>query len=142
VNLLDANVLLYAVNESDPHHVEARTWLDSALNGPATVGYSWMVLLAFLRLATKQTIFDAPLDVDQALERVRKWLAQPVSTIVEPGPRHFDLIAGLLQTTGAGGNLTNDAHLAALAIEHRATVVTYDTDFSRFPDLRWRRPAG
>jgi toxin-antitoxin system PIN domain toxin len=140
VNLVDANVLLYAVNESERHHDEARAWLDSALNGAATVGFSWLVLLAFLRVSTKHEIFESPLTVEQALNRVRQWLLQPVSTVVQPGSRHLDILSGLLLLTGSGGNLTNDAHLAALALEHRGTLVTFDTDFSRFPDLRTRRP--
>jgi toxin-antitoxin system PIN domain toxin len=141
MNLVDSNILLYAVNESERHHDEARSWLDLALGGAVTVGFPWLVLLAFLRLSTKREVFDFPLSVDQALDRVRLWLAQPVSTIVHPGARHFDILSGLLLITGGGGNLISDAHLAALAIEHRGTLVTYDTDFSRFPDLRWQRPS-
>lgn len=140
MRVVDANVLLYAVNESAEHHEQARGWLDDALNGRATVGFSWVSLLAFLRLSTKIGLFLAPLSVGEALGRVRAWLAQPVSVVLEPTPRHLDVLSGLLEPHGAGGNLTNDAQLAALAIEHRGEVVTYDSDFGRFPGVAWGPP--
>jgi toxin-antitoxin system PIN domain toxin len=141
VTVVDANVLLYAVNSAADRHREARSYLDGALSGHATVGFSWIALLAFLRLSTKVGLFPRPLPVDAALERVRAWLAQPTSVVLEPTPRHLDVLAGLVTATGTGGNLTSDAHLAALAIEHRATVITYDRDFGRFPGVSWREPA-
>lgn len=137
---VDANVLLHAVNSAADRHREARSWLDAALSGGATVGFSWVVLLAFLRLSTKAGLFPRPLPVDAALARVRAWLAQPTSVVLEPTPRHLEVLAGLVTTTGTGGNLTSDAHLAALAVEHRATVVTYDRDFGRFPGVSWQEP--
>lgn len=140
MNLVDANVLLYAVNESDERHEGARSWLDASLSGSATVGFAWLPLLAFLRLSTKPGLFPSPLSVDQALGRVRRWLEQPTSTVLEPTTRHFDVLAGLLTEVGAGGNLTSDAHLATLAVEHGATLVSYDNDFDRFRGLTWRTP--
>lgn len=141
MKVVDANVLLYAVNESAKYHEEAVTWLDAALNGRATVGFSWIsLLLAFLRLSTKIGLFPSPLGVDQALDRVRAWLAQPTSVLLEPTPQHLDVLSGLLTPLGAGGNLTYDAHLAALAIEHRGEIVTYDADFGRFPGVTWSTP--
>lgn len=140
MKLPDANVLLYAVNSADPRHAEARGWLDAALAGQETVGFAWIVLLAFLRLATKVGLFPRPLDPEGAVARVRAWTAQPASVIVTPTPRHLDVVAGLLAATGTGGNLVNDAHLAALALEHGATVVTYDSDFGRFSGVRWEPP--
>lgn len=140
MNLPDANVLLYAVNASDPKHEEARTWLDAALNATEPVGFAWAPLLAFLRLSTKVGLFPEPLDVEEACRRIRDWLAQPPSVVVEPTRRHADVLAGLLARTGAGGNLVSDAHLAALAVEYEATVVTYDTDFGRFEGVDWRPP--
>ena len=140
MKVVDANVLLYAVNESAEHHDEAVDWLDAALNGRSTVGFSWISLLAFLRLSTKIGLFPSPLTVDQALDRVHAWLAQPTSVIVEPTPAHLQVLSGLLTALGTGGNLTSDAHLAALAIEHRGEVVTYDSDFGRFPGVTWSMP--
>ena len=140
MNIVDANVLLYAVNEADPKHDECRRWLDGALGEPEPVGFAWTVLLAFVRLVTKVSLFPRPLPVDDALARVREWTAEPPSVIVEPTPRHLDLVGGLLGHVGSGANLVNDAHLAALAVEHHARIVTYDSDFGRFPGVRWQPP--
>lgn len=140
MQVVDANVLLYAVNTSAEHHDQARKWLDGALNGRDSVGFSWISLLAFIRLSTKVDLFPSPLAVPDALERVRAWLAQPVSVVLEPTALHLDVLARLLGAVGAGGNLTNDAHLAALAIEHRGEVVSYDSDFGRFPGVVWSTP--
>jgi toxin-antitoxin system PIN domain toxin len=140
VNLVDANVLLYAVNRSDPRHDEARSWLDDALNGSEAVGFCWLPLLAFLRLSTKVGLFPHPLEPAAATSVVRSWLDQPPSVVVEPMGRHLDVVTGLLEGAGTGGNLTSDAHLAAIALEHGATVVTWDSDFGRFPGVRWRTP--
>lgn len=141
MNIVDANVLLYAVNEADPRHEQSRAWLDEALTGIEVVGFSWTVLLAFLRLSTRAGLFPRPLPVAVALATVRAWTEQPASVLVNSTPRHLDVLAGLISTTGAGGNLTSDAHLAALALEHDAAVVTFDTDFGRFAGVRWREPA-
>ncbi|MGH8925275.1 MAG: type II toxin-antitoxin system VapC family toxin [Acidimicrobiia bacterium] len=141
MNLVDANILLYAVNTADPKHDESRKWLDSALSGQETVGFAWVVLLAFTRLATKVGLFPRPLSTEGALERIRDWTAQPPSVIVEPTGRHLDLLNGLLAEVGSGANLVNDAHLAALALEHNARVISYDRDFGRFRGVRWGSPA-
>lgn len=140
MNVVDANVLIYAVNTSARHHEDSRRWLDDALSGGATVGFSWMAMLAFVRLATKDGIFPSPLTVAAADERLEAWLAQQTAVVVEPTARHRELVSGLLAPLGTGGNLVNDAHLAALAIEHRGSVVSYDHDFGRFAGVRWRRP--
>lgn len=141
MNVVDANVLLYAVNSDAERHEEARSWLDRSLSGRATVGFSWIVLLAFLRLSTKVGLFPSPLPVDEALARVRTWLDQPPSVVLEPTVRHLHVLSGLLTGSGTGGNLTSDAHLATLAVEHGGTVVSYDSDFGRFSGVRWGRPA-
>ena len=141
MNLVDANVLLYAVNADDAKHAGSRQWLDAALGGEETVGFAWVSLLAFLRLSTKTGLFPNPLPVSGALARVRAWTEQPPSVIVESTPRHLDLVAGLLAGVGSGGNMVNDAHLGALALEYNATVVTYDSDFGRFSGVRFRSPA-
>lgn len=139
--LVDANVLLYAVNEDDERHDLAREWLDAALSGAARVGFAWVVLLAFVRLATRRQIFPSPLTVGTALDRVDDWLAQPSAVVVEPGPGHARTLRRVLEESGATGNLTTDAYLAALALQHRAAVVTFDTDFARFDGLRWFSPS-
>lgn len=140
MNVVDANVLVYAVNASDPRHEQARAWLDAALTGSETVGFTWIVILAFVRLVTKVGLFPDPMTVGEATTIVREWLAQPTAVLVEPTSRHLDVLAGLLAHTGTGGNLVSDAHVAAIAAEHDATVVTYDTDFARF-GVRMRPPA-
>jgi toxin-antitoxin system PIN domain toxin len=140
VNIVDANVLLYAVNTSADKHNESRSWLDGALSGASTVGFAWVALLAFLRLSTRVGLFPAPLTVNDASAQVREWTSQPTSVMLEPTPRHMEVLSGLLSGAGTGGNLVNDAHLAALAVEHRATVITYDNDFGRFPGVSWRTP--
>jgi toxin-antitoxin system PIN domain toxin len=138
--LLDANLLIYAVNADAPSNRKAKSWLESALSGPETVGFSWNVLLAFLRLTTRPGLFRHPLHMDTAFDVVAAWLDQPSATIVQPGPRHLQVLRELLRPLGTGGNLTADAHLAALTIEHRAELCSSDTDFARFHGLRWRNP--
>jgi toxin-antitoxin system PIN domain toxin len=141
VNVVDANVLLYAVNVDSDRHSSSREWLDDALSGGAVVGFSWVAVLAFLRLATKSGIFPSPLSDDAALATVEAWLAQPAAVVVEPTARHLSLLRELVEATGSAGNLVNDAHLAALAIEHRGSVVSFDSDFGRFPGVTWIEPS-
>lgn len=140
MRIVDANVLLYAVNSTARHHEASRTWLDTALSGSERVGLAWMPLMAFVRLATSPQVFTTPLPPAAAMRQVQDWLGAPSAVLVQPTERHAGLLADLLESTGTTGNLTNDAHLAALALEHRAQVVSYDTDFVRFPAIRWSRP--
>lgn len=140
MKLVDANVLLYAVNSDARHHERSRRWLDTALSGGDTVGFSWVVLLAFVRLATKVGLFPAPLTVDEAMDRVDAWLGAAPAAVVEPTVRHGHIVRQLLGELGSGGNLVNDAHLAALAIEHRCAIVSFDNDFSRFTGVDWAAP--
>lgn len=100
-----------------------------------------MALLAFVRLVTKVGLFPTPLRVDEAMDRVDAWLGAPPAIVVEPTVEHPRVLRGLLDAVGTGGNLANDAHLAALAIEHRCTIVSFDNDFDRFPGLRRQPPA-
>jgi len=138
VKLVDANVLLYAVNEASPRHRDARAWLEASLTGNETVAFAWIALLAFLRLATHEAVFPRPLASNDAIGVLRSWLARPTATIVEPTHRHLDVVAELLSGVGTAGNLVNDVHLAALALEHGCELVSYDSDFARFPGLRWQ----
>lgn len=138
--LVDANVLIYAVNARAPHHERARAWLDGALAGNESVGFPWAVLLAFLRLSTSRAVFGRPLTAEQAIAVIRTWLSSPNAITPEPGPRHLESMAALLATAGTAGNLVSDAHLAALAIEDDAVLISFDTDFARFAGLRWQQP--
>lgn len=140
MKLVDVNVLLYAVNADGPHHAEARTWLEQSLSGSETFAFSWLVLLAFLRLSTRVAVFPRPLSLAQAGALIDGWLAQPCAVVVEPTPRHWAILKSLLDEVGTAGNLCSDAHLAALAIEHGAELHSADRDFARFPMLRWVNP--
>lgn len=140
MKLADANLLLYAVDESSPHHERARAWLEAVLSGSETVGFAWSVLLAVIRLGTQGRVFREPLSIAEAFDLVEGWLAQPCATVVEPTARHPAVLRGLLEPLGAAGNLTADAHLAALTIEHGAELCSADADFGRFPGLRWSNP--
>lgn len=140
MRIVDANVLIYAVNGDAKHHTAARAWLDAALSGGDVVGFTWVALLAFIRLTTRPEIFDIPLSVSEASAQVRSWIAAPGAVIVHPGDTHVAYLADALDSVGVGGNLVNDAHLAALALAHRADIVSYDTDFDRFNGVRRREP--
>lgn len=140
MNLVDANVLLYAVNSDTTHHDRARRWLDGALSGDDTVAFSWIVLLAFVRVSTKIGLFPAPLTVEKAMNRVDAWLAAGPAIVVVPTVDHVSILRRLLDQVGTGGNLVNDAHLAALAIEHRCGIVSFDNVFARFDGVSWRPP--
>lgn len=136
MKLVDANVLLYAVNSDSAQHSTARSWLDRALNGEETVAFSWLVLLAFVRISTHPSIFPQPLTPTQAFDVTEHWLSQRGALVVNPTMRHLAILRGLAEPTGTAGNLVNDAHLAAIAVEQGAEVVTFDADFGRFPGLR------
>lgn len=140
MKVLDANLLLYAVDERSPRHAPARAWLERTLSGAETVGLTWVVLLAFIRVSTRASVFERPLEVGEALDLVDSWLGQPCTTVLAPTDRHSAVLRTLLRPLGAAGNLSSDAHLAAIAIEHGAEVCSTDTDFARFPGLRWTDP--
>ena len=136
----DVNLLLYAVNQEAFRHNEARQWLQEVVSGDEPIGLSWNVILAFLRLTTRPGVFRSPLAVETAFEIVGEWLSQPVMQVVHPGPRHFSILRALLAPIGMAGNLTSDAHLAALAIEQNALLCSSDNDFARFSGLNWKNP--
>ncbi len=141
VQLVDANVLLYAVNRDAAQHQVARRWLDAALGGDEAVAFDWVVLLAFIRLGTRAGLFPRPLSTQQAVSVVERWLVRPAARILTPSASHLSLMGGLLERSGSAGNLVNDAHLAALALGHGAGIVSFDRDFGRFEGLRWSKPA-
>ena len=136
----DVNLLLYAVDTSSPQHGRARSWLEETLSGTETVAFGWSVILSFVRLVTNPRVYSAPLDARSAIGIVSGWLGQPNAIIVDPTGRHLALLDDLLEPFGTAGNLTMDAHLAALAIEHGAELHSADSDFSRFAGLSWSNP--
>jgi hypothetical protein len=140
MKIVDANVLLYAVNAGSVHHESARRWLDAALADAEAVAFDWIVLTAFLRVSTNPAVFPRPLTIDEAAEIVEGWLASPTTVALGPTTRHAGIMRGLLSPLGTAGNLVNDAHLAALALEHGAEIVTFDRDFGRFAGIRWSIP--
>jgi len=138
--LLDANLLLYAVHKRAEQHERASSWLTEQLNGPRRVGFPWQSINAFLRISTHPRAFERPLEPAVAWERVTDWLAAPVAWVPEPGHEYRRLFGDLISTYDVRGNLIPDAALAALAMEHGVTLVSTDTDFARFRELRWKNP--
>lgn len=140
MKIVDLNVLLYAVNTSSTqHHVVHKWWLD-AIHGDESIGLPWVVLLGFLRLSTNRRVFPNPLSDREALAKVEAWLALPVVDIPKEKDNHWATLAALLKEAGTAGNLTTDAHLAALALTRDALLVSCDNDFTRFRGLRHFNP--
>ena len=140
MKLVDANVLIYAINSDAPQHELSRRWLERALSGSEPIGLAWHVILAFLRITTHRSIMERRLSAEQAIEFVDSWLAQPPVEVVVPGPGHWAVLRALMTASGTAGNLTSDAHLAALALEGGWTLVTTDEDFRRFAGVTVLNP--
>ena len=132
MKLVDTNVLIYAVNADARQHLAAHDWLTRALADPVGLAMPWVSLLGFMRISTRTGILARPLAVQDALGLMNIWLQMPHTRVPEPTERHAALLGRLLLGAGSAGNLVNDAHLAALAIEHGATVVSFDCNFTRF----------
>jgi len=140
VILVDANLLLYAANQSAPEHQGAREWLDAHLSGTPRVGLPWPSLLAFVRLASNPLVMRKPVPVSIAWRQVEQWLAAGPAWIPQPTPRHAEIFGALCEPAWMTSRLVPDAHLAALAIEHGLTLCSTDGDFARFPGLDWDNP--
>jgi uncharacterized protein len=141
MTLPDANLLIYAVNTTAPQHMKAKRWVEEALSGVrGTVGLSWFTLVAFVRIVTNRKALANPFSMDEALMIVRDWLALPTVEVIGPGIGHAGHFDSICRATNASGNLITDAHLAALAIEHDCDLASCDTDFAKFPGLRWINP--
>jgi uncharacterized protein len=138
--IVDANVLLYAVDKRSPFHESAKEWLETALNEPARVGLPWASLLAFQRISTHPRASVSPLSPSQAWAYVADWLDADASWVPVPGERHAEIISDLIIAGDMRGNLVTDAHLAALAIEHGVAICSTDSDFARFPQITWVNP--
>jgi toxin-antitoxin system PIN domain toxin len=138
--LVDANVCLYAHDSTSPRHEPARRWLVSALGGAEPVRFPWATVLAFIRLTTNPRVYERPLSVGEAAAAVDAWLSSPAGGTVEPTERHWPILKEILEDADATGPLVADAHVAALALEHGATLATTDRDFRRFPGLRLLDP--
>jgi toxin-antitoxin system PIN domain toxin len=140
VKVVDLNVLLYAVNSDSVHHRVVYGYWNRIAGDEEEIGFSWNVLLGFLRLATNQAVFPRPLDPEAAIRKIDEWLSLPPARVVTETEEHWTILRRLLGASGTAGNLTTDAHLAALAITRGATLVSCDGDFARFEGLRWENP--
>ena len=138
--LPDVNILVVAYNAESPQHAIARAWWESTLNSYRPIGLPWVTILGFIRIMTNRRIVESPLRVEEAIQFVQAWLMQPIVRVLHPTDRHAETLFRLLDQLGTAGNLTTDAHLAALAIEYQAELVSADADFARFPGLRWFNP--
>ena len=138
--LIDANLLLYAYDPQSEHHAASKAWLESTLSGSELVRIAWLTLWAFLRITTSPRVYERPLSIAEAEDAISSWLAQPVAGTLEPGERHWEILQRLAKDGQATGTLVMDAALAALAVEHGATLCTTDRDFARFSELRWTNP--
>lgn len=138
--LPDVSLLIHAHHSRSPHHERARQWWATALAGDELIALPWVTLLGFIRITTNRVILNSPLTVEDAVSRVEEWLELPHVRVLHPTGAHNALLFRLLRHPGTAGNLTTDAQLAALAIEHGCTLYSPDADFSRFPGLTWRNP--
>ncbi|GMU52946.1 PIN domain-containing protein [bacterium CPR1] len=132
MKIVDLNLLLYAVNASAPGHERAFNWWNQALNEEEQIGLAWSVVLGFLRLTTRPGLFSRPLKAEQAIQVLDSWMSRPNVLALQPAARHWSILCELIRAAGTAGNLTSDAHLAALAIEYGATLYSSDNDFRRF----------
>ena len=138
--LLDANLLLYSVDQDSRHHVRCAEWVSSAFGGQRRIALPWQTIGAFLRIATHPRVFARPLSVEDAWAAIEQWIAAPVCWVPAATAHTARILGDLVRRTDARGNLVTDAQLAALAIEHSLSVVSLDSDFARFPGLRWINP--
>ena len=140
MKIVDINLLIYAINKDTPHHSKAKQWLEDCLSSDEPFGFAWIVILGFLRIVANGRIMPRPLTSEVAVETVDDWLQQPPSLTIVPSQQHWSILKELFMPLGTAANLTSDAHLAALAIEHGARLYSTDDDFSRFQSLRWTNP--
>jgi len=138
--LVDANILLYSVDETSRFHEAAKTWMVEALNGPRRVGLPWLSVSAFLRISTNPRALSDPLTPTEAWEIADSWLDAPASWIPHPGPGHHEILRRLMVDGDLRAGLVSDALLAAICIEHGLDIVSADSDFARFPEIAWINP--
>ena len=136
----DLNLLVFAYNQAAPFHNDARRWWEGLVNGTERVGIPWVGAAGFVRLMTHRSAIDQPVTPSEAIDTIESWFRYPHVTPLNPGAEHLSLFRQALAAAGVGGNLVTDAHVAALAMEYQAEVHSNDTDFGRFPGLRWRNP--
>lgn len=138
--LVDANLLLYAYDSESPHHAAARKWLEGVVSSGSAVRFALITLLAFVRIASDRRVYTCPLQPAEACSLIEEWLAMPNVRLLQLGPRAWGLLGAMCKEGQARGAMVMDAHLAALAIEHGASIATTDRDFTRFPDVELVNP--
>jgi toxin-antitoxin system PIN domain toxin len=138
--LIDANLLIYAYHSGSRDHEKARVWLEGVMSRPEPVGLAWLTILAFVRITTAPRLLARPFSLEEVISVVDEWLALPQVCLLDPGPRHWEILRGVLASAQATGPLAMDAELAVLALEHGATLCTTDRDFSRFEGLKVLNP--
>jgi uncharacterized protein len=138
--LIDVNLLVHVINVDFPDHARAKNWWLHLIQSPESIGLPWSVLVGFVRITTNFRAMSRPFTLEQALRQVSEWLALPRVRILHPGPDHARHFADQCQATNANGNLVTDAHLAALAVEHDCEIASNDSDFAKFPGVRWVNP--
>ncbi len=136
----DINILIYAINKDFQRHALAKKWLETVISGEEPVGLSWIVILGFLRIITNEKIMSNPVGMEVAFGLVDEWMSFPSVQIIGPTDQHWKIFRELLTPLSTAGNMTSDAHLAALTIEHSGSLYSTDNDFSRFKGLRWKNP--
>ncbi len=136
----DVNLLVYAYNDEAQFHEPARLWWEGAVNGTERVGVPWVVSTGFVRLLTHPRVLTRPVNATQAVDYILEWFAYPHVIPINPGVEHLTYFRRNLAAVGMGANLVTDCHIATLAMEYQAELHSNDTDFSRFPGLRWRNP--
>jgi toxin-antitoxin system PIN domain toxin len=140
VKIVDVNILLYITNTRAIEHGRVKAWWDAALRDQEQIGLPWHALISFVRISTLPNAFPEPLTVEQAVEKLQSWIAHPNVSIVQETKAHATILVEILRGAGKAGKLTTDAHFAALAISHNATLVSCDNDFARFRRLKWENP--
>jgi len=138
--LVDANILFHAEDQLSPRHKEAKAWWDKTLSGERPVGLAWITCMAYIRIFTNPRAVKAPISIDEATQTVDRWLSRPIAQVLNPTQSFWPIFRELLVESQANANLSSDAYLAALAIDHDCELLSTDADFSRFPGLRWRNP--
>jgi len=136
----DINLLLYATFKTYPEHEKAKAWWDNILSSSQTIAFGHVVILGFIRISTHPRIFTRPLKIREAIEVVDGWLAQPNTAIISPADGHWEHLKSMLLSGNTGGNLTTDAHIAALAADYGLVIHSNDADFARFPDVKCVNP--
>lgn len=140
MKVVDLNLLLYAANQDDPNHRMALQWFTENFSANENIALAWITIVGFLRLSTRKGVFQRPLTPEQAIDRLNQWLGRPNVQVIGESHNHWKFLQELIREAGTAGNLSTDAHLAALAISRGATLVSCDADFARFRNLRWENP--